>query len=366
MNVSETSPTESHALRLAESLRSRNTFEVVLESLIYGSICTSGVVGNSLVLYIVYKFKKLRTVPGLLIASLALSDIAIFCLVTPPSLVSLIKGRWTAGFVVCQFQGFVVITTVAASLQTMALMSVDRYFRVVHPIRHRTFFTMPRVRLMVASVWVIALMYPVPYLASGRKYIYHPGKFFCFHEEKSSFEADVIYICICSSFTVISFCYYNVFRRLRLNAKRWRENDDNARRISSEETTLTRTLFAIVIGYLICWTPVLIIDLMERGVGEWSFPRWVYIVYNDFGLTSSCLNPIIYGAFNKTFRQEYKKIFCPRNSSNSVSLDTESQLSGVDSCQDKHRRDERLGDALPRPQQHSSTKDKDFVSKITL
>ena len=318
MNVSGTSPVDSHALRLAESLRSRDTFQVVLESLIYSSICVSGFIGNLLVIYVVYKSARLRNVPGLFIASLALSDIAIISLATPPSSVAIIRGRWTAGFVICQFQGFVVIATVAASLQTMALMSVDRYFRVVYPIKHRIFFTMPRARLMAASVWILAAMYPVPYLASGRQYIFHPGKFFCFHEAKSSLVADSIYICICISLAVFSFCYINVFRHLRLNAKRvqvWCANDTE-HRTTTEDAKLTRTLFATLLGYLICWTPVLIIDFVEKGVGEWSLPRGVYVMYNDVGLTSSSLNPIIYGALNRTFRREYKKIFCFRKSLN--------------------------------------------------
>ena len=315
MNDSGTSPVDSRALRLAESLRSRDTFQVVLESLIHSSICVSGFIGNLLVLYVVCKSARLRNVPGLFIASLALSDIAMISLATPPSLVAIIRGRWTAGFVVCQFQGFVVITTVAASLQTMALMSVDRYFRVVHPIKHRILFTMPRARLMAASVWILATMYPVPYLASGRQYIFHPGKFFCFHEAKSSLVADSIYICICISLPVLLFCYVNVFRHLRLNAKRvqvW----CTERTTSTEDAKLTRTLFATLLGYLICWTPVLIIDFVEKGVGEWSLPRGVYVIYNEVGLTSSSLNPIIYGVLNRTFRQEYKKIFCFRKSLN--------------------------------------------------
>ena len=318
MNGSRTSPVDSHALRLAESLRSRDTFQVVLESLIYNSICVSGLIGNLLVLYVVYKSARLRNVPGLFIASLALSDIAMISLATPPSSVAIIRGRWTAGFVVCQFQGFVVITTVAASLQTMALISVDRYFRVVHPIKHRIFFTMPRARLMAASVWILASMYPVPYLASGRQYIFHPGKFFCPHEAKSPLVTNSIYICFCISLVVLPFCYVNVFRHLRMNAKRvqvWRA-DDASRRTSTEDAKLTRTLFATVLGYLICWTPVLIINFVEKGVGEWSLPRGVYVMYNDVGLTSSSLNPIIYGVLNRTFRQEYKKIFCFRKSLN--------------------------------------------------
>ena len=122
---------QSHALKLEEQLHSRSTFQVVLESFIYGSIAATAFIGNLLVLYIVYKTPRLRTVPGLFLASLALSDITMACLGTPPSVISLIKGRWISGFVACQLQGFVVIATVSASLLNMALMSVDRYFRVV-------------------------------------------------------------------------------------------------------------------------------------------------------------------------------------------------------------------------------------------
>ena len=181
---------------------------------------------------------------------------------------------------------------------------------------------MPRARLMAASVWILAAMYPVPYLASGRQYIFHPGKFFCSHEAKSSLVADSIYVCICISLAVLSFCNYNVFRHLRLNAKRvqtWRAND-NTCRISPEDAKLTRTLFATVLGYLICWTPVLIVDFfgVGVGVGEWSLSRGVYVMYIYVGLVSSSLNPIIYGALNRTFRQEYKKFLCFRKSVNRV------------------------------------------------
>lgn len=88
---------------------------------------------------------------------------------------------------------------------------------------------------------------------------------------------------------------------------------DSTRHISSEEIRLTRTLFVTVLGYLICWTPVIIIDFVQMGVGDWSLSRGVYFFYTNIGLISSSLNPIIYGVLNRTFRQEYKRIFCFKN-----------------------------------------------------
>ena len=164
MNASDKSPVETHALRLAESLRSRSTSQVVLECLIHGCISSTALIGNLFVLYVVYKSSRLRNVTGLFVVSLAMSDIAMATLVAPQSFAALVAGRWTSGFIACQLQGFVVIATVTASLQTMSLMSIDRYFRVVRPMKHRSFFTMPRARVMAASVWILSLMYPVPYV----------------------------------------------------------------------------------------------------------------------------------------------------------------------------------------------------------
>ena len=323
MNISGNCPVETHALRLAESLRSRSTFQVVLECLIHAFISSTALLGNIFVLYVVYKSPRLRNVTGLFVVSLAMSDIAMATLVAPQSFAALIAGRWTTGFIACQLQGFVVIATVAVSLHTMALMSIDRYFRVARPMKHGSFFTMFRARVMAASVWILSLMYPVPYLASGRTYIFHPGKFLCLKEPELTFRADFVYISLCISLVVLSFCYFNVFRHLRLNAKRVKNmrgasaaSDDNTRNISSKEIRLLRTLFVIVLGYLICWTPVLIVDFIEKGVGCWFLSRGVYFFYTNIGLTSSSLNPIIYGVLNRTFRREYKRIFCFKKLSN--------------------------------------------------
>ena len=316
MNVSDKSPVETHAFRLTESLRSRSTFQVVLECLIYGSISSTALFGNIFVLYVVYKSRRLRNVTGLFVVSLAMSDIALATLVAPQSFAALIAGRWTSGFIACQLQGFVILFTVAVSLHTMALMSIDRYFRVVRPMKHRSFFTLPRACFMVASIWLFCLIYPIPYLASGRTYIFHPGKFLCLKEPELTFRADFVYISLCISLAVLSFCYLNVFRHLRLNAKRVKNmrgasaaNDDNRRNISTEEIRLLRTLFVTVLGYLVCWTPVLIVDFIEKGAGYWLLSRGVYFFYTNIGLTSSSLSPIIYGGLNRTFRREYKKIF---------------------------------------------------------
>jgi hypothetical protein len=40
-----------------------------------------------------------------------------------------------------------------------------------------------------------------------------------------------------------------------------------------------------------------------------SYPVAVYAICNLLGMSSACLNPILYGFLNKTFRREFKNIF---------------------------------------------------------
>ena len=72
---------------------------------------------------------------------------------------------------------------------------------------------------------------------------------------------------------------------------------------------MTNILLVVVVAFLSCWTPVLVIDLVDFINGDWKLKRQVYVSYTCLGFASSALNPIIYGIMNRTFRTEYFKIF---------------------------------------------------------
>ena len=165
--------------------------------------------------------------------------------------------------------------------------------------------------------WLIASTAPMPYIASGHVYVFHPGKMFCFHNQVLSLSSSVIYVHVVVSLVILSFCYLQVFRGLRENSKRVKNlrgvPANSSSRITKEDIRLTRTLFVTVLGYFLCWTPLLVIDFVDMARGGWSHDRWVYIMYIDCGLLSSCINPFIYGAMNRIFRSEYKKLLRVRN-----------------------------------------------------
>ena len=78
--------------------------------------------------------------------------------------------------------------------------------------------------------------------------------------------------------------------------------------LSVEEVNVTYVLLVVVLGFLTCWTPVLVIDLIDFINADWKLKREVYVTYICFAFASSSLNPIIYGIMNRSFRAEYFKI----------------------------------------------------------
>lgn len=308
--------------RLQELLSSRSASAIVLESSIGLIIFLVAVPGNVLVLLVVYKTPRLRNAAGILITSLAISDLALVLLEFPLTYSSIIAGRWLAGFYLCQISGYVVPFLCSASLQTMALMALDRHFRIAHPIKHRAIFSVKRTKLMVVIVWLIATTVQLPYVANGGVYTFHPGKVICFLEFTFSAKVGIIYLILPS--LIVQHYYIKVFLALRANKKRVQSlqgQSIDALRMTTQEIKLTRTLLVTVLAYAICWTPVMITDLVDMSLGGWALPRGVYMMYSICGLASSCINPLVYGIMNKVFRREYVRllgIHRINNPSNSV------------------------------------------------
>jgi len=168
-------------VKLANELKSRSTARIALESGILLLIAIVIIIGNTMALYIVYKNRLLRTVPNLFIVSLAISDLGTAFLSMPMCFTVLVVSRWPFSDIVCQYNGFVGVAMVAASILSMAWNSVNRYFRVVKSHKYRRYFTMKLTTIYItAFCFFFSFLATLPYLIAGERMIFHPGKYFCF------------------------------------------------------------------------------------------------------------------------------------------------------------------------------------------
>ncbi|KAK3744873.1 hypothetical protein QZH41_003653 [Actinostola sp. cb2023] len=346
--------------RLQEQLRSRELGTVITESFFVIFINLSTLLGNLLVLTAVFRNPRLRqNICNIYIIALSVSDLMMSVLGIPFTSAATVAGRWPVGHLYCQIQGFFVLLLCAASLQTLALTAVNRYFRMTRSsVVYRRYFTMRSTKATVIILWIMALLAPLPYVAMGEEFIFHPGKVFCTHNFASlviGYGSFLVLSYVVIPIIIIIFCYTKVFFSVRRHNASFRVHTINAPadqeapnlRLSVDEINITWTLLAVVLGFMVSWTPVVVIDMIDFANGDWKLSRRAYLSYSCFGYSSTAINPFIYGVMNRHFREEYSKVFpfikafvsrsqrargdkSPKNDADRKSTNEPTRKSGVD------------------------------------
>ncbi|XP_048576843.1 melatonin receptor type 1A [Nematostella vectensis] len=300
---------ELYAVELAR----RSLGLVAVESIFCAIFILVAFFGNTIVLWIVYKNPSLRTIPNLFVISLAVSDVIMSGFCAPMCLAILITGRDVLGDALCNLQGFLVTILARVSLWTMGLVAINRFFLIVKPNMYRKIFKASYTRWMVIAVWVLSCAEPVPYLARGHRYFFHPAKVFCFPDSRMPAVIITGYIVVGIPMPILNYCYYKVFQAIRKHRRRlqgMRSNQPSMGGPSVEDINVTWTLFWTVCALLVCWTPISAIDIVDAARDTLaSFPRPVYMLYLYLGQISTAVNPFIYGVMNKSFRDAYKRLF---------------------------------------------------------
>ena len=213
---------------------------------------------------------------------------------------------------VCRVQGFTCFTFGVASLSTMTLIAVSRYFCVTKQEKYVLLFSKRRILVYIAGVCCVALAGSVPPLFFARGgYRLTPGHAACMY----AFETNIAYtifvkcVYIATPFSLITSCYIKVFCTVsRKNQLFSQENSPQKLRANLQEVKVTKTLATVMVCFTFCWIPVGIMDFIDAMRGGNTLPRAAYLIYGVLVYLSSTINPFIYAARNRHFRQEYKAI----------------------------------------------------------
>ena len=297
---------------LSVELATRTTNLEWTETVLLAVVNVVALFGNLLTCYAVYRNQRLRTLPNMFVIALGVSDILMSTLCMPFTVVTLFHGRWMFGESFCRFHGFAALTFGLASLQTMGLIAVSRYYCVVKPEKYIVLFKKQRALLYIAVVWCAALVGSLPpiFIKNGR-FEFQPGKAMCSYTFESNIAYTVFIECVyvVAPLTIITICYAKVFCTVsRSNQVFSQQNNLEQLRANVEEAKVTKTLAAVMVGFTCCWLPISVIDHIDAARGEHTLPRQAYLTYAFLGYLSSTINPLIYGATNRQFRGEYKAI----------------------------------------------------------
>ena len=311
-----------------KELSSRPKYLVAIESSIMLIITITAFCGNSLVCLTVVRNPRLRTATNLLILVLAATDMLTACLPLTVATIMLIKGKWIVEVnpldvksFPCQLQGIIMPALTGFSLHIMALTAINRYICVVHQRLYNQLFSRKATCLVIlADGMLILSLTLIPYPAGFAKITLDPRRAMCFTTFLQSKSSQVITSTFLITFVVvpmivITFSYYRVFKKIRrssfenaVNSKTGDSSQSAAATTTSKikEVKITKTVCAVLLGYLTCWIPVIVCDQLSFNMINPRFPRQGELVTTYFFCLSSAINPFIYGTTSRALRKELR------------------------------------------------------------
>lgn len=143
----------------SEKLQGARTIATIV---FLGIINVAVILGNVLVILAVFASAKLRTVTNFIIMSLAVADLLVGIAVLPYSITLEVLEVWIFGHIWCQIWLAVDVWMCTASILNLVAISVDRYLAITRPVHYRSIMTSRRVKLLIASVWILSFIICFP------------------------------------------------------------------------------------------------------------------------------------------------------------------------------------------------------------
>nr|XP_054754385.1 G-protein coupled receptor 54-like [Lytechinus pictus] len=314
--------------------------ESVIVPLILVIIALIAVAGNSMVVFIVLRYRKMRqSVTNFYIMNVAVGDLVFVLACVPLTAVLYADYQWKLGNFLCKSNAFLQHVTVQATCATLTVMTVDRYYVITNPFTSRQTRTILRAGVICCVVWIVSGLMHVPSaLIYGTTepgtYVYsNEHVIFCtsIHQSKRFIRLYSMYVIAVTyvvPLAIISVCYGLILAHLwKLSkggitatsgkaANRKGQSASLAEGSSVQTATkkwkTTRIVLIVVMLFAICWAPIHALNLWNDVDPNYPHDSKSIYVFRFFCLifaySNSCVNPVVYALAGNSFQVYFRQI----------------------------------------------------------
>ena len=286
-------------------------------------ISVTAFLGNFLLIAAFLRASNLKTSCNWYIMNMAISDVVSVIINWPLYATegmlkpggSLITDQALATFF-CKLGIYSRAVLYAVSIESLVLISVDRFIAIVFPLKSLNITSRVRKILLLLS-WLLPVFGGIPYFIYS-KIILEGKQTFCrnmmsmlllkvyyFTQFILFFLAPLVLIVVVHS---ISFKHLKRRAELPISSS---EGDAHALR-SKENQNIMKIFRSVTLGFFMCWTPLYIYLILKA-----SYPKHFFddkyllypgLLYYVFPLLSTAINPFILIAFSSNYRAAVKDL----------------------------------------------------------
>ena len=294
----------------------------VTEILVFSVILLSSLVGNSLIITIVWNRAELRKTVNYFIVNMAVSDF-IFALISIPVRLgetATSSPQWylsgTAGLVFCKLYKFVEVVSFAVSTQSLVWIGLDRFVAVVFPMK--VHYISSRFRAFaISSTWIVAMS-----VRSIDFYLLHlveeADEVICNIRPEYAAIVDKYYLPVFTAiFALFPFIVVTILYSLIVVVLRRQQKALPCSKVQQKTRTKQEAVkmsFCIMAALSVCALPLISFQVLFhlRIAFSCSFMKVHQILGSIIFYLSSTINPIICLTFVGSYRRGLKEICCLR------------------------------------------------------
>ncbi|XP_010886292.2 cholecystokinin receptor type A [Esox lucius] len=139
------------------------TVRIVLYSLIF----LVSVLGNSLIIGVLVRNRRMRTVTNLFLLSLAASDLMLCLFCMPFTLIPNLMRDFVFGSGICKVAMYFMGVSVSVSTFNLVAISLERYSAICNPLTSRTWQTKSHAAKVISATWLASFLLMLPYPISS-------------------------------------------------------------------------------------------------------------------------------------------------------------------------------------------------------
>ena len=306
---------------LSRTLASPNTATKLGLTVAYAVVFIVALFGNCAIILIAKTKRRIRKVAfNFFIISMATADIMDALFAVPLTVIFFYNGSlWFGGLlgdISCKILRFLTNLSLAASVFTLAAISVDRYLAIVHVLREP--LSKRKVKLAVVSLWLLASLLMSTYLIKYKTVLQKNGRHHCvgsWADERAKnfrmyqYETVTRFIFMYVIPLFLMAALYSLIIRVLKKRQAFGENMSQIR-IQRQNVTVIKMLLTVVLLFAFCWLPAHMVSLTTAFSYEKLLCWPISLTFTLFvpSHANSAINPCIYLIFNENFRKGLKDL----------------------------------------------------------